>query len=186
MGNKYFVPDIKLVGFGRLQSYQIVCLKCRKLFFPESSKGIIKELFCSYCEPNKKYIKNRNISDYNFIGNVVGWIVKSDVNFRSRSRYNYQRVYKRDMYICQYCGYSPYYCDEFRPLHIDHILPWSYRGSNNINNLVVACESCNLTASSKWFETFAEKKQYILDNLRSKKIQTYLELKIKFMEKWGN
>lgn len=49
-------------------------------------------------------------------------------------------VFKRDVFTCQYCGAHP-------PgvlLHVDHILAVAKGGTNAIDNLVTACEPCNL------------------------------------------
>lgn len=49
-------------------------------------------------------------------------------------------VFKRDGFKCQYCGAHP-------PgvlLHVDHIIAVASGGKNNIDNLVTACEPCNL------------------------------------------
>lgn len=49
-------------------------------------------------------------------------------------------VFKRDSFKCQYCGAAP-------PrviLHVDHINPVKDGGKNDIDNLVTACEPCNL------------------------------------------
>lgn len=49
-------------------------------------------------------------------------------------------VFKRDGFVCQYCGAHP-------PnviLHCDHIHPVALGGKNDIDNLVTACETCNL------------------------------------------
>lgn len=49
-------------------------------------------------------------------------------------------VFKRDGFECQYCGAHP-------PgvlLHIDHILAVANGGTNAIDNLVTACQPCNL------------------------------------------
>lgn len=49
-------------------------------------------------------------------------------------------VFKRDGFACQYCGAHP-------PgvlLHIDHIVAVAAGGTNAIDNLVTACEPCNL------------------------------------------
>lgn len=49
-------------------------------------------------------------------------------------------VFKRDRFTCQYCGAHP-------PgvlLHIDHITAVVSGGTNAIDNLVTACEPCNL------------------------------------------
>lgn len=49
-------------------------------------------------------------------------------------------VFKRDGFRCHYCGAHP-------PgvlLHVDHIVAVAAGGSNAIDNLVTACEPCNL------------------------------------------
>jgi len=48
-------------------------------------------------------------------------------------------VLKRDGYVCQYCGHGA----PKVVLHIDHIVPVARGGSNDIENLVTACEACN-------------------------------------------
>lgn len=48
-------------------------------------------------------------------------------------------VFKRDGFACQYCGATP-------PkviLHVDHIHPVAEGGTNDQDNLVTSCESCN-------------------------------------------
>lgn len=49
-------------------------------------------------------------------------------------------VFKRDGFKCQYCGATP-------PgvlLHVDHINPVANGGKSSIDNLITACEPCNL------------------------------------------
>lgn len=49
-------------------------------------------------------------------------------------------VFKRDGFCCQYCGATP-------PgvlLHVDHINPIALGGGNDSDNLVTACQACNL------------------------------------------
>lgn len=49
-------------------------------------------------------------------------------------------VFKRDGFQCMYCGAHP-------PgvlLHVDHVTPVAGGGSNDMDNLVTACEGCNL------------------------------------------
>lgn len=48
-------------------------------------------------------------------------------------------VFKRDHFTCQYCGAHP-------PgvlLHVDHFLAVANGGTNDIDNLITACEPCN-------------------------------------------
>jgi CRISPR/Cas system Type II protein with McrA/HNH and RuvC-like nuclease domain len=121
----------------------------------------LKDLFCSWCDASEKYLQENNRSDFNYVGNLIGWVIKYAADDKRRSFYNYQKVYRRDQYQCQYCGYTLKNCLEFRPLHIDHVLPHSCAGGNKMDNLVVACAPCNLCASDKWFYSFREKFEYI-------------------------
>lgn len=49
-------------------------------------------------------------------------------------------VFKRDSFVCQYCGAHP----PSVILHVDHILAVAKGGSNSIDNLITACQPCNL------------------------------------------
>lgn len=56
-------------------------------------------------------------------------------------------VFKRDGFKCVECGATK----EDTRLHIDHILPVSQGGSDEMDNLQTLCESCNLSKSNrKW------------------------------------
>lgn len=48
-------------------------------------------------------------------------------------------VFKRDGFTCQYCGKHP---PEI-VLEVDHILPKSKNGEDDINNLITSCFDCN-------------------------------------------
>lgn len=52
-------------------------------------------------------------------------------------------VYQRDGEICRYCSKTT------RPFTIDHILPRSKGGSNELDNLTISCVSCNLSKGDK-------------------------------------
>jgi hypothetical protein len=54
-------------------------------------------------------------------------------------------VFKRDGFVCQYCGAHP----PAVILHVDHIHPVALGGGNEIDNLVTACEPCNLGKSAR-------------------------------------
>lgn len=49
-------------------------------------------------------------------------------------------ILERDDHACVYCGARP----PEAVLHIDHVMPVSRGGTNEIENLVTACELCNL------------------------------------------
>ncbi len=53
-------------------------------------------------------------------------------------------IFKRDGFICQYCGSHP-------PgviLHVDHIVAVANGGGNEDTNLITSCSSCNLEKSA--------------------------------------
>jgi 5-methylcytosine-specific restriction endonuclease McrA len=54
-------------------------------------------------------------------------------------------VFKRDNFTCKGCGNS---CDQVR-LTIDHIIPLSKGGSNDISNLQTLCLFCNQSKHKK-------------------------------------
>lgn len=54
-------------------------------------------------------------------------------------------VFKRDSFKCQYCGRSA--PDVI--LHVDHILPVSEGGEDDLINLVTSCRDCNLGKSNR-------------------------------------
>ena len=58
---------------------------------------------------------------------------------RSISKKTRFEIFKRDGFVCQYCGASP----PNAILEIDHINPVSKGGSNDILNLITSCQDCN-------------------------------------------
>lgn len=48
-------------------------------------------------------------------------------------------VYAQDGRVCQYCG------DRDGPFHIDHVTARSRGGTNDLDNLQILCQTCNLS-----------------------------------------
>ena len=66
---------------------------------------------------------------------------KSRKQLSSKVRYT---VLRRDSFKCQYCGAT----SDSTKLHVDHIIPYSKGGSNDISNLITSCMKCNLGKSN--------------------------------------
>lgn len=169
--NEWIIPDVVLVGYGRSQAIQIQCLSCKLRYFPD-------DVYSPVCEDCIKTDWKNELEDWRILGkpftlNVVGWEQRvPTIGNRGRSRHNYNKIYKRDLYTCQYCGYQVV-VGELIPLHIDHVIPFSYGGNYKMNNLVVACQHCNSFAADKLFDNFIYKKLFIQDVRKSRGMSIY-------------
>lgn len=64
-------------------------------------------------------------------------------SYRKGISFSKKNVLKRDNYTCQYCG-------KIGPdLTIDHILPRSLGGKTSWDNVVVACQACNVRKGNR-------------------------------------
>lgn len=66
-----------------------------------------------------------------------------------------QRIYARDGYRCLYCGFALFGLPELST--IDHIIPQTFGGSHDDDNLRMACKGCNSTKkaqSEQWLRLF--------------------------------
>lgn len=71
----------------------------------------------------------------------------------SLSPYIRSRILERDGHECAYCHYEA--------THVDHIVPYSYGGMDDDENLVASCDICNRLANNKVFESFDLKRDFI-------------------------
>src|SRR4051812_39012384 len=58
---------------------------------------------------------------------------------QSAVTFSRRNVFKRDHYVCQYCGSQP----GTNELTIDHVVPRSKGGVSSWTNCVLACTACN-------------------------------------------
>lgn len=54
-------------------------------------------------------------------------------------------VFKRDGFVCQYCGAHPLAAI----LHVDHIVAVADGGGDDMDNLVTSCQPCNLGKAAR-------------------------------------
>jgi hypothetical protein len=64
-------------------------------------------------------------------------------------------ILSRDNHMCGYCG--------FTAATIDHIVPFSYGGSDEPDNLIACCALCNSILNDRVFETLALKRAFLRD-----------------------
>jgi len=67
----------------------------------------------------------------------INWPVSADTIWRQIRR----AIFKRDSHTCRYCG--------ARAQHVDHIVPRSQGGSDELDNLVASCARCNLSKGGR-------------------------------------
>jgi hypothetical protein len=87
------------------------------------------------------------------------------------SKKNRFDVFKRDGFKCQYCSSQP----PTVILEVDHIMPVSKGGKNNIDNLITACFNCNRGKSNKELTSIPKSLKEKSENLKIAKEQ-YLML----------
>jgi hypothetical protein len=78
-------------------------------------------------------------------------------------------VFKRDSFICQYCGRKA----PDVVLQVDHIKPVSKGGPGNILNLITSCQECNCGKSNRPLDdqSVIEKQRKQLENLQERREQ---------------
>lgn len=156
------------VGFGSKVIMYSECLCCGDRYIADDCDelGLVS---CDRCESSGEYYANYdkyNKSDHR-VRVIVDWEQRTESN-HNRSRYNFKKVLRRDGYTCQYCGYSPSYLIDIKPLSVDHIRAFSAGGGNSMTNLVCSCLDCNQLANNKWFDQFIDKKIHIVSERKRK------------------
>ena len=106
---------------------------------------LIKPLICQVNDKIKNDVKELQ-KEIDIIYNELDMLrAKSKKKNKSKRRLisgkKRHAVFARDNYRCQICGAT---VDDGAKLHVDHILPVSKGGTNDITNLQILCEKCNL------------------------------------------
>lgn len=91
--------------------------------------------WCGEYEPRKAHQQQSDQSQIEF---RKRWVVKKGVRYE---------VLQRDGFTCTICGRNPE--SHGVELHIDHIIPKSQGGTNDITNLRTLCGDCNRGKSDK-------------------------------------
>jgi len=79
------------------------------------------------------------------------------------SRQDALKIFKRDHFICQYCGLNGLASfDNWLILTVDHVHPHARGGGRHIANLVTACQPCNLIKGRREYSTFETAKKHVL------------------------
>ncbi len=73
------------------------------------------------------------------------------------------KVFKRDNFKCQYCGLDGLHrFEDWLILTLDHIHPHARGGTRTMENLVTACQPCNIIKGKRVFPSREAAKEYVL------------------------
>jgi hypothetical protein len=86
------------------------------------------------------------------------------VQISKRARFE---IFKRDGFICQYCGATP----PDVVLHVDHIIPVAEGGQNEPDNLTTSCADCNLGKGSRTLDQVPQSLQDQAEEAKERRAQ---------------
>ncbi len=73
------------------------------------------------------------------------------------------KVFTRDHFKCQYCGLDARHSFEhWLIMTIDHVHPYAHGGGRHLENLMTACQPCNLIKGKRPFGSFEDAKKYVV------------------------
>lgn len=122
--------DVRLVQNKKYRDKNVEILQIKSKDYRLKNKERIAESARERAKRNPD-IPNKNKRAYKMRKRAAGYIDRVIINF----------ILERDYGICSYC---------LKPgKEVDHIVPISKGGTNEINNLTTACRTCNATKSNK-------------------------------------
>ena len=79
------------------------------------------------------------------------------------SREEAMKVFHRDQFKCYYCGLDGRQdFESWLILTIDHVHPHAKGGARSMDNLVTACQPCNLLKGKRVYKSLQEAKEFVL------------------------
>ena len=107
-------------------------------------------LICEYKPYNPKYYTSIKSREKKRARDIRRRAIKKSADLESKIDYRViEDIKKKYGNRCAYCGVD---CEKI--YHIDHKLPLSRGGGNNIDNLALSCPHCNYSKNDKTDEEF--------------------------------
>ena len=79
------------------------------------------------------------------------------------SREDAMKIFRRDHFKCYYCGLDGQHdFENWLILTVDHVHPHAKGGSRSMDNLVTACQPCNLLKGKRVYKSLQDAKDYVL------------------------
>lgn len=122
--------------------------------------------------------KGYNRSDFPLVMNIFKKLKSGEISISSLYRENVKLL--RQEKVCAYCASDD-------KIELDHIIPKSRKGPDNVDNIIYACKKCNISKSDKdlieWYGTdYIQKipRDVFLKYLKLIKVQFEFEVLIDF------
>lgn len=156
----YFYPQIKYIisnSYFHYFSFDFLLETIQEIEGGDELKEYIDKNNKKYKE---EYLKNKKQEELEAVNYEKNLKLKDNKKDKKKDSKKYKRkaipaglryeVLHRDKYRCVVCGRNVK--DDGVKLHVDHIVPVSRGGTNDINNLRTLCEDCNLGRSNKYLD----------------------------------
>ena len=143
--NQNYIKECKFCGkeFSTTYSFQVYCSpKCRnQRRIVKREQPVLDIKKCTVCSKKfwTKQVNQRFCSS--------NCRIKYYHQKQEKMYHYYWQVLNRDNFSCQYCGRNP--TEHSVVLVIDHIKPKADGGKETLDNLVTACNKCNLLKSNR-------------------------------------
>lgn len=120
------------------RSYKRIYRKIRR----KEINAYNRSYYAKHCDDRRDKIREKNFKRRVMRRLAPGDFVSSDV----------PKIFKRQSGKCFYCGVIL----DSKKYDIDHVIPLSRGGTNNIENVVIACTHCNRSKGNKLLNEWTE------------------------------
>lgn len=163
LNNKQKIKDSNKKSYEKNKEHHS---KIKKIYYLNNKEKINNSCKEYYYKNKKQIINNHNIYQKNKCNNDLSFYNicklrnKNKNNLKKAIKYYLEgktdklpskspsrlllKLYEIQNNTCPYCNN-----DMVDNIHIDHIIPLSKNGSNEIENLILCCANCNLSKSAK-------------------------------------
>lgn len=136
------INDIRFQGMSEVMQRRLIMIMCLRPRFTKRARTDEHVAWYLRMTPKttrktKEFLMAKGFLDASW--NVLIWKDRQLDERRGDKEWKKirERIFDRDNYTCVYCG------AHVGTLHCDHVMPISRGGSNEEDNLVTACDSCN-------------------------------------------
>ena len=149
------------------QRYDYTCLWCENKYISRYKQSTYCSKLCQSRHHHKKTykprwerkVRNCTVCENSFIPNQLNqkYCSRNCQNVfnkialkKTQTHKRRFEVLERDRFTCKYCGASPRKNKDVK-LHVDHMKPKRYKGTDDLENLITSCAYCNLGKGQQFY-----------------------------------